>query len=91
MISFNFPFQYQESTYIANCHVIPPPPDRQYHIMVDDEQLRFQYGDVQMFIVRGDQITWGIPPQPGGNEFMRSLASALMDALKDHPEANTPA
>jgi hypothetical protein len=86
MTTFNFTFDFLGSSYTANCHVIYPPPDKQYHVIVDDEHLRFQYGDVQMFVLKGDEFNWGIPPQPKGSEFMRSLMSALKGILEYHPE-----
>jgi hypothetical protein len=86
MTTFNFTFEFQGSTYAASCHVIYPPPDKQYHVFVDDEHLRFQFGDVQMFILKGEEIKWGIPPQPKGSEFMKTLFAALKEVLAQHPE-----
>ena len=86
MTSFIFPFEFLGSNYNASCHVIFPPQDKQYHITVYDEPLRERYGDVQIVILKGDELTWGIPQQPKGSEFMKALVAGLKEQLAQHPE-----
>ncbi len=82
MTTFTFIFNFQGNEYEANCHVIPPPPDKQYHINVPDSQLAKQFGDFHIIVVNKGELNWGIPGQAGGSEFMRAIVSGL----KAHPQ-----
>ena len=84
MTNFIFPFEFLGINYTAGCHVIYPPPDKQFHITVYDENLRHRYGDVQMVIEKGGEWNWGTPPQPKRVEFMQALVKGVKEQLAEH-------
>ena len=77
MTVFIFNFVFDKKDYQASCHVIYPPPDKQYHVAISDAWLGEMYGDHHIIVARGEELHWGIPPHDRGSEFMRALVTGL--------------
>ena len=90
MIHFVFPFDFQGQKYSAGCHVIPPPPDTQYHITPHDEELKPLFGYPVKFVMR-KAWEFSYPStvetnHPEGPIFIQSLADGLFEYLKKNPQ-----
>jgi len=90
MIIFEFPFTYKDADYVAGCHLIPPPPDMQYHVTPRDEKLKADHGYPIIFH-RQQPLHISYPSttpseHPDGGILVQSLINGLTDFLKANPQ-----
>lgn len=79
---FHFSFKFANMACNASCHIIYPPPDKQYHVSILNAEVAAQYGDFHIIVLIGEELHWGIPPHQGGSDFMK----AVVTGLKNHPD-----
>lgn len=62
---FNTPitFQSEEKTYSANVTQINPPPDKQWHFFITDEDLSYRFGNFHIIVWNEKELiyTFGFP------------------------------
>jgi len=90
MIIFEYPFTYKGEEYVAGCHLIPPPPDMQYHVTPRSEMLKAEHGYPVIFHRQKPlHITYpSTTPadHPEGGILVQSLINGLIEYLKTHPQ-----
>jgi hypothetical protein len=83
MRNFKIRFDFRNSSYQASVTQIDPPPDKQWHLLIEDKVLTTEFGEIHIVQCddKKEEYKFGIPANGEGFPFMSAMATSLRNYL----------